>query len=138
MIHSKLPDTDTTIFTVMSQLAVEHNAINLGQGFPDFMMSKELISLVNAAMLKGNNQYVHMNGLLQLREKISAKAQKLYKTPVNPETQITVTPGGTYAIYTALTTILQPGDEVIVFEPAYDSYIPTVEVNGAVPVLSLI
>jgi methionine aminotransferase len=100
MIHSKLPDTGTTVFTVMSQLAAEYNAINLGQGFPDFMMSKELISLVNAAMLKGNNQYVHMNGLLLLREKLARKAGKLYKAPVDPETQITVTPGGTYAIYT--------------------------------------
>jgi len=135
MIHSKLPDTGTTIFTVMSQLAAEHNAINLGQGFPDFMMSKELISLVNAAMLKGNNQYVHMNGLLLLREKLAEKAGKLYKAPVETETQITVKPGGTYAIYTALTSILEKGDEVIVFEPAYDSYIPNVVVNGARPVL---
>jgi methionine aminotransferase len=135
LIHSKLPDTGTTIFTVMSQLAVEHNAINLGQGFPDFMMSEELIALVNEAMLKGYNQYVHMNGLPLLREKLAAKVEKLYQAAVNPETQITVTPGGTYAIYTAFTSFLERDDEVIVLEPAYDSYIPNITVNGAVAVL---
>jgi methionine aminotransferase len=130
-IHSKLPDVGTTIFTVMSQLALEQGAVNLGQGFPDFMMSDELTSLVSKAMKDGHNQYVHMNGLMLLREKLAAKAEKLYGTSINPDTQITVTPGGTYAIYTALTTVLNPGDEVIVFEPAYDSYIPNIEVNGA-------
>jgi methionine aminotransferase len=135
MIHSKLPDTGTTIFTVMSQLAVEYNAINLGQGFPDFMMSEELIALVNSAMLKGYNQYVHMSGLPLLREKLAAKVEKLYKTTINPETQITITPGGTYAIYTSLTCMLEKDDEVIVFEPAYDSYIPNIIINSAKPVL---
>jgi methionine transaminase len=134
-MDSKLPDTGTTIFTVMSQLAVEYNAINLGQGFPDFMMSEELIALVNRSMLKGYNQYVHMNGLPLLREKLAAKVEKLYQTSIDPETQITVTPGGTYAIYTAFTSILQQGDEVIVLEPAYDSYIPNIVINGAIPVL---
>lgn len=134
-IQSKLPDVGTTIFTVMSQLAVEQNAVNLGQGFPDFMMSEELTSLVNHAMQKGFNQYVHMNGLPLLRERLAAKAGKLYGSSINPDTQITITPGGTYAIYTALTTVLQPGDEVIVFEPAYDSYIPNIVINGAKPVL---
>jgi len=134
-IKSKLPNVGTTIFTVMSQLAVEHNAINLGQGFPDFSMSHELMALVYKAMKDGFNQYVHMNGLLLLRERLSEKIQKLYNADVHPETQITITPGGTYAIYTALTTILQPDDEVIVFEPAYDSYIPNIEINGAKPVL---
>jgi len=119
----------------MSALATEHNAINLGQGFPDYPMSDELISLVNAAMKKGFNQYVPMQGYLPLREAISEKIKFLYNTNVDGHTQITITPGGTYAIYTALTTVLQPGDEVIVFEPAYDSYIPNVEVNGAIPVL---
>ncbi len=119
----------------MSALATEHKAINLGQGFPDFMMSEELIALVNTAMLKGHNQYVHMNGLALLRERIAEKIEGLYAAKVNAETDITITPGGTYAIYTALTTVLQPGDEVIVFEPAYDSYIPNIEINGAVPVL---
>ena len=134
-IHSKLPNVGTTIFTVMSALATEYNAVNLGQGFPDYNMSEDLISLVNEAMKNGFNQYVPMQGHLPLREALSEKIKFLYNTKVNPDTQITITPGGTYAIYTALTTILQPGDEVIVFEPAYDSYIPTVEVNGAVPVL---
>jgi len=119
----------------MSVLAAQHNAINLGQGFPDFSMDEELTDLVSAAMKNGHNQYVHMNGLIQLRESIAEKINFLYANSVNPETEITVTPGGTYAIYTALTTILQPGDEAIVFEPAYDSYIPTIEINGAVPVI---
>ena len=135
IMNSKLPDTGTTIFTEMSQLALEHNAINLGQGFPDFMMSKELISLVNTAMLNGHNQYAHMNGMPLLREKLAIKVEKLYSNSINPETQITITPGGTYAIYTALTTILEKDDEVIVFEPAYDSYIPNIIINGAKPVL---
>jgi methionine aminotransferase len=134
-IQSKLPDVGTTIFTVMSVLANQHKAINLGQGFPDYEMSADLIALVNKAMQDGHNQYVHMNGLPALREQLAEKISGLYSTNVNPETEITITPGGTYAIYTALTTILKPGDEVIVFEPAYDSYIPTIEINGAVPVL---
>jgi len=134
-IHSKLPDVGTTIFTVMSQLALEHHAVNLGQGFPDFNMSEELTSLVNTAMKNGFNQYAHMNGLAFLRERLAEKAEKLYGAKINPDTQITVTPGGTYAIYTALTTVLQPGDEVIVFEPAYDSYIPNIEINGGKAVL---
>jgi methionine aminotransferase len=130
-INSKLPKVGTTIFTVMSSLAAEHNAINLGQGFPDYQMNEELISLVNNAMKKGWNQYVHMNGYIPLREAIAEKAQFLYQSQIDPESQITITPGGTYALYTSLTTILQPGDEVIVFEPAYDSYIPAIELNGA-------
>lgn len=134
-IKSKLPTVGTNIFTVMSQLSIEYNAVNLGQGFPDFMMSEELTELVNKAMKNGMNQYSHMNGILLLRERLAEKVFNLYNTKINPETDITITPGGTYAIYTALTTILQPGDEVIVFEPAYDSYIPNIEINGAVPVL---
>jgi methionine transaminase len=134
-IHSKLPHVGTTIFTVMSVLANEHKAINLGQGFPDYNMSEELIALVNKAMTSGYNQYVHMNGLPVLRERLAEKIADLYSTAIDPDTELTITPGGTYAIYTALTTILQPGDEVIVFEPAYDSYIPNIEINGGVPVL---
>ena len=133
-IHSKLPNVGTTIFTVMSSLAAQHNAINLGQGFPDYEMNETLISLVNSAMKKGFNQYVHMNGYMPLRETLAEKAQFLYNISINPENQITITPGGTYALYTALTTLLRPGDEVIVFEPAYDSYIPAIELNGAKPV----
>ena len=130
-IQSKLPNVGTTIFTVMSVLAAENKAINLGQGFPDFPMSEELVALVNEAMKGGHNQYVHMNGYIPLRESIAEKVEYLYSTAIDPDTQITVTPGGTYALYTALTTILQPGDEVIVFEPGYDSYIPSIELNGA-------
>ncbi|MBL0180867.1 MAG: methionine aminotransferase [Chitinophagaceae bacterium] len=134
-IKSKLPEVGTTIFTVMSVLAAEHKAINLGQGFPDYPMNEELIALVNKAMKDGYNQYTHMCGLPALRERIAEKIEGLYTTKINPDTEITITPGGTYAIYTALTAILNPGDEAIVFEPAYDSYIPNIEINGGVPVL---
>jgi len=131
---SKLPDVGTTIFTVMSSLATELGAVNLGQGFPDFPMSERLVALVDQAMRDGYNQYAHMNGMPRLREVLAEKIAGLYGTAVNPDTQITITPGGTYAIYTALTTVLRPGDEVIVFEPAYDSYIPNIGINGAIPV----
>ncbi len=131
---SKLPQVGTTIFTVMSQLAAEHNAVNLGQGFPDFPMDNQLTELVDKAMKNGYNQYAHMNGWPLLRERIAEKCAKLYQASVHPDAHITVTPGGTYAIYTALTTVLRPGDEVIVFEPAYDSYAPNILINGAVPV----
>lgn len=135
ILQSKLPEVGTTIFTVMSQLAREQHAVNLGQGFPDFMMSEELIALVNEAMQIGINQYAHMNGWPLLQRRLAEKVEKLYGNTIDPDTQITITPGGTYAIYTALTTVLQPGDEVIVFEPAYDSYIPNIVINGAKPVL---
>lgn len=130
-IQSRLPNVGTTIFTVMSALATEYKAVNLGQGFPDFPMSKGLTDLVNKAMNDGFNQYSPMPGWMPLREAIAEKVQYLYQTKINPDTDITITPGGTYAIYSAFTTILQPGDEVIVFEPAYDSYIPNIEINGA-------
>ena len=134
-INSKLPNVGTTIFTIMSVLAAEHKAINLGQGYPDFMMNTALIALVNEAMQTGNNQYVHMNGLPLLRERLAEKMESLYSANINADTDITITPGGTYAIYTALTTVLLAGDEVIVFEPGYDSYIPNIIINGAIPVL---
>ncbi len=133
-IQSKLPHVGPTIFTVMSSLANEHKAINLGQGFPDFSMNMELPELLNKAMKDGFNQYVHANGLPILKERIAEKVYKLYETNIDPDQEITITPGGTYALYTALTTILQPGDEVIVFEPAYDCYIPAIELNGAVAI----
>ena len=129
-VRSKLPNVGTTIFTIMSSLAAEKKAVNLGQGFPDYTMNEELIELVNKAMKTGHNQYVHMNGYQPLREALAEKVKFLYKTSIDPVSQITITPGGTYALYTALTTIIQPGDEVIVFEPAYDSYIPAIELNG--------
>src|SRR5688500_3828849 len=134
-LTSKLPSVGTSIFTVMSALAAEHKAVNLGQGFPDYPMNEELMSLVNEAMHKGFNQYVPMQGYTPLLEVLAEKIESLYQKAIHPGSQITITPGGTYAIYTALTTVLQPGDEVIIFEPAYDSYIPNVEINGAVPVL---
>jgi methionine aminotransferase len=130
-INSKLPNVGTTIFTVMSGLATEYKAVNLGQGFPDFPMSDELTGLVNDAMKNGFNQYAPMPGWMPLRDAIAAKVEFLYHAKINPDTEITITPGGTYAIFSAFTAILQPGDEVIVFEPAYDSYIPNIEINGA-------
>lgn len=134
VITSKLPAAGTTIFTIMSALAQKHNAINLGQGFPDFDMSSELTDMVASAMAAGKNQYVHMNGLPLLRERIAQKVNLAYESNIDPNDQITVTPGGTYAIYTALTTIINEGDEVILFEPAYDSYIPNIIINKGVPV----
>lgn len=134
-MQSKLPNVGTTIFTTMSQLAHECNAINLGQGFPDFPMDEALINAVAKAMRDGHNQYAYMNGVPALTNAIAEKIKKLYNTEIDAATQITVTPGATYAIYTALTAILFPGDEVILFEPAYDSYIPNIEINGAIPVL---
>ncbi|NDH07337.1 aminotransferase class I/II-fold pyridoxal phosphate-dependent enzyme, partial [bacterium] len=128
--QSKLPAVGTTIFTTMSSLAVKYQAVNLGQGFPDFPMPEALREGVAKAMRDGFNQYAPMPGYLPLREKLAAKVQFLYGATVDPETEITITPGGTYAIYTALTTIVHPGDEVIVFEPAYDSYIPNIELSG--------
>lgn len=134
-ITSKLPGTGTTIFTVMSGLATEYNSVNLGQGFPDFEMSEELISLVSKAMRDGYNQYAPMQGWMPLRVAIAEKISSLYQLQVDPSKEITITPGGTYAIYCALTAILHHGDEVIVMQPCYDSYIPNILINGAKPVL---
>lgn len=119
----------------MSALATEYKAVNLGQGFPDFPMNQDLIGLVEKAMRSGFNQYAPMQGHAPLRNILSQKISSLYNTTIDPDTQITITPGGTYAIYNALTTILHPSDEVIIFEPAYDSYIPNVVSNGAIPIL---
>ncbi len=134
-IHSKLPNVGTTIFTVMSSLAAEHKAINLGQGFPDFNMSEALTGLVAKAMQDGHNQYVHMAGYGPLREAIAAKVERLYGTKISAADEVTITPGGTYAIYSSITAVINPGDEVILFEPAYDSYRPNIEINGGVPVI---
>ena len=133
-IKSRLPQTETSIFTIMSALASEFGAINLGQGFPDFEMDEQLAELAAKAIGTGYNQYAPMAGWMPLRESIAEKINLLYKNMVSPADEITITPGGSYAIYTAFTTILQPGDEVILFEPAYDSYIPNILVNGAIPV----
>lgn len=133
-MQSKLPHIGTSIFTTMSQLAIANGAVNLGQGFPDFPMSAELIALVNNAMQAGSNQYAHTNGVPLLRERLATKMHHLYNAKVDAEKEITVTPGGTYGIYTAITTIIHAGDEVIIFEPAYDSYIPNIIINGGVVV----
>lgn len=129
-ILTKLPKVGTTIFTVMSKLAEEHKAINLSQGFPDFSCSDELVSLVHKYMLAGRNQYAPMPGLMQLREVIAEKTESLYSCKYDPETEITITSGATQAIYTAIAAIIREGDEVIIFEPAYDCYEPAVELNG--------
>jgi methionine aminotransferase len=118
----------------MSRLAAEHNAINLSQGFPDFDCAKELRDLVTKYINAGLNQYPPMAGVPRLRERIAEKAQALYGRQYDPEHEVTVVPGATYGIFTALATLIRPGDEVIVFEPTYDSYVPGIEVNGGVPV----
>ena len=133
-IVSKLPNVGTTIFTVMSRLAQEHNAINLSQGFPDFDCAKELRDLVTKYINAGLNQYPPMAGVMRLRERIAEKVEALYGAQYDPEHEVTVTPGATYGIYTAIAAMVRPGDEVILFEPAYDSYVPSIEVNGGVPV----
>jgi methionine aminotransferase len=129
-LNSKLPKVGTTIFTIMSKMAQEYNAINLSQGFPNFPCSSELVSLVNHYMQKGQNQYAPMQGLMTLREAISQKTEKLYGTYYSPESEITITAGATQAIYTAITATVNIGDEVIIFTPAYDCYEPAIELNG--------
>lgn len=133
-IKSKLPKTGTTIFTIMSALAQEYGAINLSQGFPDFLCEEKLIDLVEQAMRKGLNQYAPMPGILPLREAIAEKAMRLYAAAYNPDTEVTVTAGGTEAIYAAITAVVDEGDEVIIFEPAYDCYAPSVTLNGGIPI----
>lgn len=130
LITSKLPKVGTTIFTVMSKLATDYNAINLSQGFPDFNCDEELVSLVNKYMLKGFNQYAPMAGLISLREVLAEKTDYMYSAKYDPETEITITAGATQAIFTAISAIIKEGDEVIVFEPAYDCYQPAISLNG--------
>jgi len=134
MIRSKLPSVGTTIFSVMSDMARQYNAINLSQGFPDFEVSAKLIRLVDENMKKGNNQYAPMAGIMPLREMIAQKTEELYKAKYNPEKEITITAGATQALFTAISAIIKEGDEVVVFEPAYDSYVPAIIVNGGTPV----
>ena len=133
-IRSKLPSTGTTIFTVMSALAQEHDAVNLGQGFPDYAIDGALIDLVDAAMRAGHNQYPLMPGVMPLREAVAGKVARLYGHAYDPEHEVTITTGATQAIFTSIQALAQPGDEVIVFEPAYDSYVPAVRLAGATPV----
>ena len=132
-IKSKLPNTGITIFAKMTALANQHGAINLAQGFPDFMSSGKLIDLVHKYMKKGMNQYAPMAGLMSLRERIAEKVLDLYKIEFNPEKEITITAGATQAIYTSIAATIHEGDEVILFEPAYDSYIPAIKIHGGIP-----
>ncbi|MEY8849941.1 methionine aminotransferase [Psychroserpens sp. XS_ASV72] len=127
---SKLPHVETSIFSVMSALANEHNAINLSQGFPNFKSDQKLIDGVSSAMNSGYNQYAPMAGRLDLREAISKKFELLYNTTYHPESEITVTAGATQAIFTIISAFIKPNDEVIIFKPAYDCYQPAIEVNG--------
>lgn len=133
-IESKLPNVGTTIFTVMSGLANQVGAINLSQGFPNFNPSERLQQLVTEHMARGNNQYAPMPGILPLRERIAEKIERMYGAKVNPDTEITVTAGGTQAIFCVIAAFVRPGDEVITLEPCYDSYRPSVETVGGVVV----
>ncbi len=133
-LTSKLPDTGISIFTQMSQLAVQHQAINLSQGFPDFDCSPRLASLVEYHIRAGHNQYAPMAGVQPLREQISIKVEASYGVSYHPETEVTVTAGATQALFTAIATLVCPDDEVIIFEPAYDAYSPAVRVFGGVPI----
>jgi methionine aminotransferase len=133
-IESKLPNIGTTIFTVMSGLANQVGAINLSQGFPNFNPSERLQALVTEHMARGANQYAPMPGILPLRERIAEKIEQMYGVQVNPDTEITVTAGGTQAIFCAIAAFVRPGDEVILLEPCYDSYRPSVETVGGVVV----
>jgi methionine aminotransferase len=127
---SRLPNVGTTVFTVMSALAAEHQAINLGQGFPDFPCDRKLIASVNDAMLADQNQYPPMIGIVELRKGISQKIKNLYGHHYDPEAEITITAGGTQGILTTILACVSPGDEVVIIEPAYDSYRPSIELAG--------
>lgn len=132
--QSKLPNIETTIFSIMSELANKNKALNLSQGYPNFKGDQKLFDLVTKAMNSGYNQYAHMYGSPELRLAIKNKIELLYNTSYNPESEITVTVGATQAIYTAISTFIKQDDEVLVFRPAYDSYIPSIEINGGIPV----
>lgn len=133
-LNSKLPQLGTTIFAVMSKMAQEHGAINLSQGFPDFSCHPKLVELVNHYMQKGFNQYAPMQGIPLLRERLAAKVESLYGFSADPEAHINITSGATEAIYAAITAVVREGEEVIVFEPAYDCYVPAIQLNGGVPI----
>ena len=133
-LTSKLPRVGTTIFTVMSRLAAEHGAINLSQGFPDFDPPARLVDLVAEHMRRGLNQYAPMAGWPALRQQIVGKVREYYGATVDAETEVTVTSGGTEALFAAIQAVVRPGDEVIVLDPAYDSYEPAVELAGGVTV----
>jgi methionine transaminase len=130
VLQSRLPHVGTTIFTVMSALAQQHGAVNLGQGFPDFDCDPKLLDAVDAAMRAGHNQYPPMTGVPALREAVAAKIAALYGVRYDPGSEITITAGATQAILTAVLAVVHPGDEVIVLEPCYDSYVPNIELAG--------
>jgi methionine transaminase len=130
MLQSKLPNVGTTIFTVMSKLAADLGAINLSQGFPDFDCDPALVEAVARHMREGRNQYAPMQGVPVLRQAIAAKYNSLYGSSYDGDTEVTVTSGGTEGIFDAVAAVIRPGDEVIVFEPCYDSYVPSIELNG--------
>jgi methionine aminotransferase len=133
-IRSKLPDVGVTIFTIMTKLSNDHGAINLSQGFPDFDVHPELISLVEQSMRSGNNQYAPMQGVPKLRDKIAEKVRHLYHAHYDPETEITITSGATEALFAAIAAAVNGGDEVIVFEPAFDAYVPIIQLNRGIPI----
>ena len=133
-VRSKLPDTGVTIFTTMSRLALEYGAINLSQGFPDFNCAPELIEAVARYMREGHNQYAPMPGTIPLREALSMKIEHLYGYRYDPASEITVTSGATEALFATLTALVHPGDEVLLFQPAYDSYVPAIQLSGGTPV----
>jgi len=135
-IITKLPSTGNSIFTTMTGLAAEHNALNLSQGFPDFNCPKELIDLVHHYMKKGYNQYAPMAGVPELRKKIALKTEKLYSAQYDWQTEVTIVPGGTLGLFCAISAVVRENDEVIVIEPAYDSYLPAIELNGGKAVFS--
>ncbi len=135
-LKSKLPEVGITIFTIMSKLAADSGAVNLSQGFPDFDVDPQLIELVNAHMAAGRNQYAPMQGVEALRHALAAKTEKLYGAVVDPDSQITVTSGATEALYSAITALVHPGQEVMVIEPAFDSYVPAILLNQGVPVFT--
>src|SRR5690606_17491510 len=133
-LTSRLPNVGTTIFTVMSALAAQTGAVNLGQGFPDFDCDPALVDAVHRAMRAGHNQYPPMTGVPALRQAVAAKMQALYGLACNADTDVTVTAGATQAILTAILAVVHPGDEVIVLEPCYDSYVPNIGLAGGVVV----
>lgn len=133
-INSRLPDVGTSIFTVMSKMAHDHDAINLSQGFPDFKVSEKLIELIHQQMEAGHNQYAPMPGVAILRNTIAEIIRQTYKHNVDPDTEITITAGGTEAIFATITGLISAGDEVILFDPSYDCYDPAIRLNGGVPI----
>ena len=133
-LQSRLPEVGVSIFSVMSKMAMEHNAINLGQGFPDFAVNDKLIDLIHQKMKEGNNQYAPMHGVQSLRKAIADVIEKTYQRKIDFENEITITAGGTEALFSAIAAFVQQDDEVILFDPSYDSYDPAIRLNGGIPV----